>query len=496
MDRDARENGMLIVDDLDAAYDLTFADPDYEKADFLSRVYGIVRVNGLRSVLEAYLNNADAPSSPLRTDREGFNRDHEFAQALLDFISNHLRPVYEKERQIAQEKERSKLSSETRKRIDEALKHLNKYFHRITELTGPGTGGASDPIPEPASPVIFFPQHTKLVAGQTRAFLLLIREDVIAKRAEVIATASEGISVQPETEIVDKRNTARWTPHREFFAVRFSVTCSILGQKGTVIAAVERKDGDLIEATLRVEDVLAEPVVDPPEALEFRPPSSTGRPGRRNNLVLLANSATIPAGHYVRFEITKRTGDILLFGPENNRTERFDVKLDPQHQIKGQSLFRVLVPWSGTSWNQHARVVATVKVGGEKLSAEGTIRLDEPQDGGFFKDVKYAEIDPKAPSQFAAGVITVNINDSLNRHIFGRSKEEFDERISSQVEAQQRLAALLLEEASFRALQQRFIDGKVLFPERREIAAVHEEIDEYKFESALDVYRALSRSRS
>ena len=35
LDRDGRENGMLIVDDLDAVYDLTFADPDYEKADYL-----------------------------------------------------------------------------------------------------------------------------------------------------------------------------------------------------------------------------------------------------------------------------------------------------------------------------------------------------------------------------------------------------------------------------------------------------------------------------
>src|SRR4029078_6235402 len=76
LDRDCRENGMLIVDELDAVYDLTFADPDYEKADFLSRIYGIVRVNGLRQVLESYLD-AEAPTSPLRPDRDGFNRDNE-----------------------------------------------------------------------------------------------------------------------------------------------------------------------------------------------------------------------------------------------------------------------------------------------------------------------------------------------------------------------------------------------------------------------------------
>jgi len=91
VDRDARENGMLIVDDLDAAYDLTFADPDYERADFLSRIYGVVRVNGLREVCEQCLNDSETPTSPLRTDRDGFNRDHEFSRELLDFIAIALR---------------------------------------------------------------------------------------------------------------------------------------------------------------------------------------------------------------------------------------------------------------------------------------------------------------------------------------------------------------------------------------------------------------------
>ncbi len=55
LDSDGRENGLLIVDELDAVYDLTFADPDYEKADFLAQIFGIVRINGLRRILEAYL---------------------------------------------------------------------------------------------------------------------------------------------------------------------------------------------------------------------------------------------------------------------------------------------------------------------------------------------------------------------------------------------------------------------------------------------------------
>ena len=495
VDRDRRENGLLILDDLDAVYDLTFADPDYEKADFLARIFGVIRVNGLRRVLESYLN-AESPSSPLRPDRDGFNRDHEFARALLDFLAANLRPIYERERKLVEEKKHGEVSAETKKRIDDALKHLNKYFQRITDLSGDGTGTDGD-VSEPTGALVFFPEHTKLVAGHPRQVLLLVREDVVDDHAEYIATASEGMAVQPESDHIDKTDSTRWRPHKRFLAVRLSVSSTNIGQKGQVLAVIEGKDGGLLEAVLKVDDVLAEPTIEVPETLVFRPETATGRPGRRNNLVLYVNPAAVSAGHYIRVEIARHTGDVLLIDANGTRCDQVNVKLDlVQHQVKGQKVLRVLIPWSGTSWNQFAHVVATAKVSGPKrLQAEATIRLDEPEDAGFFKDVKYGEIDPRAPSQFAAGIITVNINDPLNRHIFGESKTEFDRRLTARGDAQQRLAALLLEEASFRALQHRYDENKIMLPERREIGSVHEEIDKYKYESAVDVHRALTKVR-
>jgi hypothetical protein len=497
LDRDGRENGMLIVDELDAVYDLTFADPDYERADFLSRVYGVVRVNGLRKVLESYLES-EAPTSALRPDRDGFNRDHEFARPLLEFITGCLRPIYEKERKRLEAQERGELSSETKRRIDDALKHLNKYFQRITELSGDGTGTGTEEVAEPNEPVVFSPQRTRLIAGHSRQVLLLVREDAVKDGAEVVTSASEGFTVQPETERIQEKTCPRWQAHKHFFALRFSVSCSEIGKEGLIVAMVEGAEGSLIEAKLQIDDVLAETVIEVPETFEFRPAIATGRPMRRNNLVLYLNPHVISPGHHVRVEITKRTGNVLLIGQSGAPCEQVDVKLDADiHEVEGQEVLRVLIPWSGTSWNQHARVQARTKVGGEHpLVAEAGIRLDEPEEAGFFKDVKYGEIDPKAPSQYAAGVVTVNINDLLNRLVFGDSKEEFDKRVSASIESQQRLAALLLEEASFKALQQRYEDDKVLLAHRKEIDGVHMEVDKYKFESAVDVYRALARKRS
>src|SRR5207237_3701456 len=151
--------------------------------------------NGLRKVFESYLN-AEAPTAPLRPDRDGFNRDHEFSRALLAFISSHVRPVYERERQRARDKERDQLSAESQKRIADALKHLNKYFQEITALSGDGVGIDHTPPPEPTETVSFFPRRTTLVAGRPRPVYLLVRDNAVRDGAEIGTTATNGFTVQ------------------------------------------------------------------------------------------------------------------------------------------------------------------------------------------------------------------------------------------------------------------------------------------------------------
>lgn len=499
-DRDARENGLLIVDELDAVYDLTFVDPDYERAEFLRHIFGIVRVHGLRAVLDSHLNDPDSPTSPLRVDRDGFNREHEFSRRLLDFLADELRPCYERERKRQEEREHGKLSEETRKRIDDALKHLNKYFQQITEMVGPGQGGESDKPEAPKEAISFFPQSTRLTLGRPRKVLLLIRDTVVTDGCELVATADEGFVVQPAADTIYKKTSPRWPPHPNYFAIPFSVTAAALGQRGDVKSLVECADGQTVEAVLRIEDVLDEPAIIPPATMEFRPNPAMGRPNRRNTLALYVNSAAITEGHYVRFRITRRTGAVEIIDETGAGTEQLDVKLNSaQHGVRGQNVFRVRVPWRGTAWNQYATVEARVKVGPKPIIVQGRIRLDEPDpnEGGFFQRVEYDELDDSAPSKFAAGVITVNMLDPLNAIVFGtggtkdESRKEFDRRLSRDPKAQQRLASLLLEEMSFRMVQQLFDDNKLPLPSRREITAIHDEIDKHKFKLAAELYRAL-----
>jgi len=499
-DRDARENGLLVIDDLDAAYDLTFVDPDYEKAEFLKHIFGIIRINGLRAVLDAHLNAPDFPTSPLRVDREGFNREHEFTKALFTFLGNHLRPIYDKEKKRVEDQQKDKFSSETRKRIDEALKHLNKYFQQITEKAGAGSGGGTDDPEPPTEPAAFFPDKITLTAGRPRKVLLLVSDSIVGDGCEIVATASDSLAVQPEVEKVYKKLSRRWTPHPNFFCFAFTVSSTAVGVKGTATALVDTINGKSIEANLQVEDTLEEQAIVPPAQMEFRPQTSLGGPNRRNNMFLLVNPTAVPKGHYIRFSIIKRLGGVDLLDETGAAVQQFDVKLQSgRHEVKGQSVFRVAVPWRGTGWNQNATVEASTKVGHATLLARGHLRLVEPDptNGGFFQRVEYDELDDHAPSKFAAGVITINTLDPQNKMIFGTgptkedARKEFDLRLAQDPRAQQRLSSILLEEASFRALQQLRDDNKLHLPERLEIAEIHGHIDRYKFASAVDVYRAL-----
>ncbi len=498
--RDARENGLLIVDDLDAVYDLTFVDADYEKAEFLRHVYGVVRVRGLREILAAHLNSPDFPTSPLRVDREGFNREHPFSRALLDFLSEELRPCYLREKKRLEDSEQDKLSAETQRRIDDVLKHLNEYYQQVTGQAGAGEG-AEDARPKPPKDeVSFLPQSTRLIVGQPRNVLLLVRDDIVTDGCELVPTATDGFVVRPESEIISRKTTHRWAPHPRFFAIQFEVTGSAIDARGQVTALVECADGQIRAPVLRIEDVLEEPVITPPGTMEFRPRNATGRPNRRNNLFLYVNPRVISPGHSVRFTIIKRTGAVAFVAASGGDVDHVEVRLDRErHQVRGQEVLRVPIPWRATAWNQRAQVEARVKVGPDPIIARAGIRVDEPDpnEGGLLQRVEYDELDNSVPSMLAAGVITVNMLDPLNKLVFGagptkeEARKEFDRRLRQDSQAQHRLAALLLEEISFRMLQQLYDDNKLHLPERREIGAIHDEVDRHKFKLALELYKLL-----
>jgi hypothetical protein len=157
--RDARENGLLIVDEEDAVLDLTFL-PDFDGAPYLNKIFGIVRLSGIRRVLEHYLNVGK--ESPLTTTRDGFEPRHEFTQYLFGQLKKHVEPIYRKEEERQRKSDTQELSAGAAQRLNDAMRQLNKY---LSELLGAGEDGDGDGSEPKDVPIQFVPSKTKLVAA-------------------------------------------------------------------------------------------------------------------------------------------------------------------------------------------------------------------------------------------------------------------------------------------------------------------------------------------
>jgi hypothetical protein len=70
---DRRENGLLFVDDNDAVMDLTLL-PEYDRNHYLNHVFGIVRRDGIRSLLEVKLEAEDAAAAAAQAVGEDKSR--------------------------------------------------------------------------------------------------------------------------------------------------------------------------------------------------------------------------------------------------------------------------------------------------------------------------------------------------------------------------------------------------------------------------------------
>ncbi len=129
-----RENGLLFVDDDDAVLDLTLL-PEYDENPLLSRLYGIVRLTGIRAPLEALLE-ARYPEAVLTETRDGLDSRNEITATCSSSSNATLKPIYDSEEK-RERKGTGNRSATLDKMLKNALQELNK-FHK--DETDEGTG--------------------------------------------------------------------------------------------------------------------------------------------------------------------------------------------------------------------------------------------------------------------------------------------------------------------------------------------------------------------
>lgn len=437
-----RENGLLFVDENDAVMDLTLL-PEWDKSPYLSQIFGIVRVTGLRAVLEEYLEGDD-PVAVLTETRDGFNAKNEVTKQLFELVEKHLKPIYEREIQ-RRKKGDGKRSEKLAKKIRNALKALNAFNSEETEDSGGGTKKRqhkSDPV--------FFSQETlTLHTGMPRHITLYVDLGKV-KKGEIVLfeTDNAQLTVNPDAYAVRGREGQT---HDHIDVV---VQSGTKDTTGTITAFTLDKDGKELRATAKVIGVVDPPIPQPPDDIAFSAHVYSGQPNRENNAFLLVNMKAFTGMPEISFSIEKRVGSVHF---DTEQTERMKVKVTKDHIT--DDLARIPIAFYGTGWGQHAEVVAKTKTTkGDTCYAKTKLKF-ERIGSEKFSNFHYEDLQRPVLGDVAGDKLYINAGYPLHQEIFGPNEDTFNEALETDSVAQVRAAGVLVEAAVYYTATKKYIDG-------------------------------------
>ena len=441
-----RENGLLFVDDNDAVLDLTLL-PEYNADPLLSRIYGIVKLTGIRKALEVLLEER-RPEAILTETRDGFDGKSEIVRSLFDLVRRHVRPVYEAE-QKRERKGTGERSQELDKRFKDALRALNR-FH--LEETGGATGGPTPPT-EPKGPLSFGQESLTLIAGHQRNVTLYVEREQIHKELNVVELSSDNpkIRVVPESEVVTPRKGSR------FQTIGLNVSCAVTGETGNITAFAIGVDEKALKANLKVKNVTEPPLFVVPPDIEFRPARCSGKPHAENQLVLLVNLDAFPGFPSVKFRIVDQEGAVTI---GLTRSDRVEIKADRGSLIQGHNVAKITVLYWGTAWGARAKVEAKAKRK-DGVIAIATCRVDfrEPSGQDQFKEFFYEPLGRSILGEAAGEFIYVNSDPPFHQKVFGTTQASFEKALEDDSVAQMRVAAIVTDAVVFAVASKKYAIG-------------------------------------
>lgn len=429
-----RDNGLLFVDEHDAVFDLTLL-PEFDRNPYLKHLYGIVRVVGLRSVLEAKLEDEDA-EAVLTTTRDGFDVKSEVTKKLFALVEKHVKPVYESEEK-SQRKGSAARSEKLGHRLADALKAINQFNAEETDEEGEEEG--QKPLSKDA--IFFSVENIRLYVGVTRRVSVFVNLDK-APNGEVVLFESEHaeFKLEPDSGTVKGRKNQT---HQRF---SLYVSCAVKNVKGNITALTLDKNGKEAKAQLRILGVDEQPVFVPPEDIAFTAFRYSGDPNRQNNATLLVNLKAFRKLPEVAFKIEEALGNVTLAGGKSNMS----VRVEDTHVVEGQDLARVVVSFSATGWGHQSKLVAQAKRSDGKLAvARCSLKFERPEGGQKFGDFVYEDLGRPVLGDVAGNKIYVNSGYALHQKIFGADEAQFNKNLEANPMAQARAASVFVETAVF-----------------------------------------------
>lgn len=440
-----RENGLLFIDDNDAVLDITLL-PDYDKNPYLKHIFGIVRLNGMRDVLEAKLEDDNA-EAVLTATRDGFDRKSDVTQKLFAAIERHVKEVYAKEEK-QQRKGSASRSERLDQRVKDALKLLNQF--NADETDEDGTGG---PGPTRTEPIYFSVDSTRLYAGTPKRVFLYVNLDKV-KPGEIVLFGSDNseIKIEPDSETVGpgRKNQT----HQR---IELSINCDIKGQKGTITALSLDKEGKEVRDDLRILGVDDPPLFEAPQDIAFTAFRYAGDPNRpNNNAILLVNLTAFTGFPQISFWLEETVGNVSL----GSGGERLEIKVTPEHLMSERNVARIPVPFRATGWGQRAVLCAKAKRSdGRVAHAKCKVRFEHQVGDQKFSNFHYEDLGRQVMGDVAGDKLYINAGYPLHRQIFGDTEDDFNSRLETDSIAQVRAASVLVETIVYHTATTRYRSG-------------------------------------
>jgi len=428
---DDRENGLLVFDEKNAVYDLTFFDLDHLPG--ADRFFGLMKLVGARDIILDKINHKRRPEEILTDSRDGFNKQHEFYKELSLKIKDWLYPFLIEGKSKRNDEGVSETARENHKKV---FDELNKLYE---ELTGEDTNGTiKKPTTKqrPVGGIEFARPNITITAGKRYGLQLAIDTRVIKKGSQVIlSNKNSEVGFSPVSFTVED-------PLEKNDGVAFK-TIVLTGQKNKSVDKLQAKSGN--HSASVVVSVVSEEIFYPDSGLGFSPDYFRAIVNRDSTLHL-----------YVDLSIIKSNSKVTLTSSNKNIVLLEHQVRVPKRMRTVAKVARIDVPFRGKVTNQSGFIQALCGEYSAQCTVDVKDRLPPPPPKGLsgkfngwdFDDTvpldRQTTYDP-APNSPNQGYILINSKHPINEYYFGENPQKSE--VEKSHKAQLYLAELLLNES-------------------------------------------------
>lgn len=178
---DDRHGGLLLIDEEDVVLGISLF--KYNNEPLAARLYGHVKINGFRKLLEI-------EEPVLQDNREGLDSRHPFCKKVISKVEEYLCEQVKKERKRKRQELKSRMDNEERDRFRNAFKILNEIAELEAQVMKNLGEDPSDEIEDPPHGFCLYPLTAEITVGKQYCFELRINTEIVRQGSKIEVTST------------------------------------------------------------------------------------------------------------------------------------------------------------------------------------------------------------------------------------------------------------------------------------------------------------------